>query len=184
MKKLLVISAFALMFPSFASTQVLIVGSKIGADCYQAALISHSYAPSDERVCTDAIKSETISRRDLAATHVNRGIIRMRKAQYDAAVEDYDEAARLRPKLGAIYLNKGAALISAGRLTEAIETLLYSIELETHDIHAAHYNLGLAHEANGDVEAAYYAFQKALELKPDWELAAQQLERFSVVSTG
>ena len=184
MKKLLVISAFALMFPSFASAQVLIVGSKIGNECYQAALISHRYAPSDERVCTDAIKSDTISRRDLAATHVNRGIIRMRKAQYEAAIEDYDEAARLRPKLGAIYLNKGAALISAGRVTQAIETLLHSIELKTNDVHAAHYNLGLAYEANGDVPEAYYAFQKALELKPDWELPAQQLERFTVVSNG
>ncbi len=184
MTKLFLISAFALMLPSFASAQVLILGSKIGSECYQAALISSRYLPSDERACTEAIKSDSISRRDLAATHVNRGIIRMRKSQYDAAIKDYNEAANLRPKLGAIFLNKGAALISAGRTIEAIETLMHAIELDTDDPHAAHYNLGLAYEAKGDVQAAYYAFQKALEIKPDWELAQQQLERFTVVSTG
>ena len=184
MKKLLIAFAIGLLLPAFANSQVLIVGSKIGADCYQAALASSRFAPQNDRVCTDAIKSDSINRRDLAATHVNRGIIRMRQLDHAGALEDYEEASRLRPKLGAIYLNKGAVLISAGRLSEAIESLSRAIELETKDVHAAHFNLGLAYERSGDVESAYYAFQKALEVNPGWELAEEQLERFTVVSSG
>jgi len=66
----------------------------------------------------------------------------------------------------------------------AVSSLKKALELETQDPHAAHYNLGLAYDLTGQVTEAYYAFKKAEELRPDWDLPKKQLERYSVVSTG
>lgn len=184
LKKLAIGLIAACLFSSAASAQVLIIGSKIGKQCYDEALRSQTQPVSREYSCTEAIKSRTLSKKDLAAVYINRGIIRMRGSRFEAALEDYDAAKTLRPNQGAIYLNEGAAYIASGRPAAAIPSLTKALELETQDPHAAHYNLGLAHELTGDVNAAYRAFQKALELRPDWDLAQQQLERFTVVSTG
>ena len=43
------------------------------------------------------------------------------------------------------------------------------------------YNRGLTHEKLGDLQSAYEDFRKALDLKPDFTLAAQQMDRFTVV---
>jgi tetratricopeptide (TPR) repeat protein len=140
--------------------------------------------PIHERVCDDAIKGIDQSSRNLAASYINRGILRMRMDNYDGALEDYAAARELRPKLGAIYLNEGAARIGAGQPENAIAPLKKAVELDTQDLHAAHYNLGLAYDLTGDITNAYYAFQNALKVRPGWELAEEQLERYSVVSTG
>ena len=167
-----------------ASAQSLVIGSSIGQECYNAALLSRAVPISRERVCNEAIESHKLSKRDLAATHINRGIIRMNSNRLDTALEDYSKASKLRPNFGPIYLNQGAAMISAGHFEAAIESLNKALELDTQDPHAAHFNLGLAYERTGDVTSAYYAFRKALELKPDWSLAEAQIERFTVVSEG
>lgn len=178
----LVAAAILMAFP--ATAQIQILGSNIGQSCYDAALRSNGPLRVRERVCNEAIESDTLARRDLAATHVNRGIIRMRANDYSGAIEDFETAGGLRSDLGAIYLNKGAAYIGAGLPKEAISSLNKAIELDTQDPHSAYFNLGLAHEMAGDVENAYLSFTKALELRPDWDLALNQLERYSLVSEG
>jgi len=165
-------------------SQVLTIGNGIGQDCYYAALHNPQPRESHERICNEAIEATSLNRRDLAATHTNRGIIRMRMSNYEGALEDYTAARKLRPDLGAVYLNEGAAMIGAGTPQEAIAVLQKALELETQDPHSAHYNLGLAYDLTGNVTEAYYAFKKALELRPDWDLPKKQLERYSVVSTG
>lgn len=167
-----------------AKAQVLVIGSKAGKACYTAALHSQTKPFTRETPCTDAIKSRTLDNRDLAATYINRGIVRMRNQKIEGALSDYEEALKLRPNKGAIYLNRGAAHIAAGDYAKAIPDLKKALDLDTQDAHAAHYNLGLAYELTGDVTSAYYAFQKALDLRPDWQLAKDQLERFTIVSTG
>lgn len=169
---------------SGASAQVQVIGSSVGKDCFQAVKFNLSSSNSQIRTCTEAIKSGTLNRRDLAATLMNRGIAKMRGKDYIAALQDYSDARDIRPSMGAIDLNAGAALIGSGRPAEAIPLLKRSLELETQDPHMAYYNLGLAYDLTGDVESAYYAFKDALELKPDWELAQTQLQRYSVVSEG
>lgn len=180
---------FSTLFSAFAvsgaaNAQALVIGSSVGKACYEAALASDPSFPSTTRegVCDDAIRSSTISSRDLAATYINRGIIRMHKNKLEDAISDYEKASQLRPDLGAIYLNQGAAMIRAGRGADAIAALEKALALGTQDAHAAYYNLGLAHELDGDLTQAYYAFQKALDLLPDWPLAKDQLKRFTVIS--
>ena len=184
MKKLGFALIAATCLAGAAHSQALVIGSGIGQKCYDTAVLSQSIPITDESSCNEAIKSRRLSRRELAATHTNRGIIRMRSNRLETALQDYAIASELRPNFGPIYLNQGAAMISAGHHRDAIESLNKALELETENPHAAHYNLGLAHELSGDVTAAYHAFQKALELRPNWELAKTQLERFTVVSEG
>jgi len=173
-----------MLMSSSADAQVITLGNGIGKDCYLATLKNLTPEKAHERLCSDALKSPGQNRQNLAANHINRGIIRMRMGNYEAALEDYSAAHRLRPNFGAIYLNQGAAMIGAGNPQEAIAVLQKALELETQDPHSAHYNLGLAYDLTGNVTEAYYAFKKALELRPEWDLPKEELKRYSVVSTG
>ena len=104
----------------------------------------------------------------------------MRMADYESALEDYARAERLTPKTGALHLNRGAALIGIGDYNGALVSLNRSLELDTQDPYAAYYNMGVAHENLGRAQTAYESYQTALELKPDWSLPTQALERFTL----
>ena len=104
----------------------------------------------------------------------------MREGDHEDALDDYAKAIELQPELGAAYLNMGAAHIYQKDFDLALEPLNKAIELETIDIFAAYYNRAIARENTGDLPGAYNDFQKALELKPGWELAEKQLDRFTV----
>ncbi|MEM9667375.1 MAG: tetratricopeptide repeat protein [Pseudomonadota bacterium] len=180
-RKLLLTAAAGLTLTGMASAQVVILGSSLGKECFTAVTTTTMPTSTEERACTNALNSGTLEGRDLTATYVNRGIVRMRMNKFDSALADYAVAKNRRPALGAIYLNEGAALIAMGDAVGAIDSLEKSIELDTQDAHAAYFNLGLAHELNGDTSAAYYSFRKALDLRPEWERAEQELARFRIV---
>lgn len=163
-----------------ALAQVFVIGTGLGGECYQQTQRDYTSYATAERTCTRAIREETMTRSNRAATHVNRGVLRMRNGDYNSAIEDYSEAIRLQPELGAAYLNHGAALIYQKEFAAAIAPLDKAIELESSDLFAAYYNRAIAREHSGDVNGAYQDFLKSLELKPDWDLAKYQLQRFSV----
>lgn len=171
-------AAAALLAPSAAS-QVFVIGGGLAHDCFLSAK-SGDMSKRTEDLCTRAIQTETLSRSNRAATFTNRGIVRMRNGDYDGALSDYAAAEKLNDQEGAVYLNRGAALIYQKNFSDALAPLDRAIELETQDIYAAYYNRAIARENTGDVEGAYFDFKKALELKPEWRLAELQLSRFSV----
>lgn len=184
MKRLVFALACSGFLAGAANAQILVIGNSLGKDCFNAAKFSDGPASAQERTCTKAINSGTLDRRNLTATYVNRGIIRMRKKDFDGANEDYMAAEELNPSYGAIYLNQGAARIGAGEPAEAIPLLKKSLELDTQQPHVAHYNLGLAYDMTGQLTEAYYAFSDALELKPEWELAQSQIDRYILSTDG
>lgn len=163
-----------------ASAQVSVIGGGIAEDCYEAALYSRMSPQQGEKICTKAIEVETMKLENRAATYTNRGVLRMRAGKYDSALADYDTAKKLKPELGAIWLNEGAAHIFRKDYATALTSLDKAIELGSPDIYAAYYNRAIARENTGDVAGAYFDFQKALELKPDFERAEWQLSRFTV----
>lgn len=173
--------ALALVSPA-AFAQVTVIGGGIAADCYEAAKFESVSPQEGERICTRAIESEAMKLSNRAATYTNRGVLRMRAGKYEAALSDYGIAKKLKPEIGETYLNEGAAYIFTGDFNSALDALNTAIELESSDIHAAYYNRAIAREKLGDVEGAYYDFKQALELKPDWELAAWQVSRFTVTT--
>ena len=181
MYRLIFLAAVLFAMPLTASAQVLIIGGGAGKDCYRAVSLNPFPSQRHEDECTAAIESASLDRVSLGATYINRGIIRMRRGDFAASLEDYARAERLTPNVGAIYLNKGAALIGTGQYANALASLEKSLALDTHDPYAAYYNLGVAHEYLGQAEPAFESYTTALELKPGWTLPSKALERFSVV---
>lgn len=178
-RTLLSAAVIALIAP-VATAQVFVIGSGLAAECYEGAKTGRYASTIVEQSCTRALHEEAMTRPNRAATLVNRGIIRMRDGRYDAALSDYERAERIDDSQGAIYLNKGAALIYKKQFADAIAPLDRAISMETQDLYAAFYNRAIAKENTGDVPGAYYDFEKAVELNPEFETAKRQLSRFTV----
>lgn len=185
MKFRILIAAIATSLAAEAATaQVFVIGKGLGGECYEKTKSNFYSVRTAENICTRAIEEQAMTRNNRAATFVNRGVIRMRDGRYDEAVSDYNTAIDLDPDLGAAFLNKGAAEIYLRDYSAALASLDRAIELDSHDLFAAHYNRAIAREGTNDVTGAYYDFKRALELKPDWDLAQRQLARFRVEETG
>ncbi|MEM6535752.1 MAG: tetratricopeptide repeat protein [Pseudomonadota bacterium] len=180
MKKYIFASLAACLMAPAAIAQVFVVGGGQGAECYKAAKVDHLSPHQAERVCSNALRESTITRGNKAATHVNRGILRMRSAKYEEALDDYTRATKLVPDLGEAFVNRGAALIYLGDYQNAIPALTRAIDLDSSQLFAAYYNRGIARENSGDISGAYEDFKKADELRPDWDLVKMQLSRFRV----
>jgi len=178
--KLLIAAAATALVAEAASAQVFVIGNGLGGECFQKTKNRYSNFRAADDVCSRALREEAMTRTNRAATYVNRGVLRMRKGNYDTALADYSEALRLQPELGAAYLNTGAAYIYQRDFYAALAPLNRAIELESNDLFAAYYNRAIARENTGDVAGAFEDFNTSLELKPEWDLALRQLTRFSV----
>lgn len=164
-----------------ANAAVTVFGGGLARDCYLGV---ESQEPAREvmPLCDLALQQERLTARDRAATHVNRGIIHMREGRFNMALRDYSASARIQPDLADAQVNRGAALYGLQRYGEAMEALNVGITAEdTNARSVAYYNRALTHEKLGDIQSAYEDFRTALEIEPEFELAAQQLERFQVV---
>ena len=172
------LASAAVVFP--ANAQITVIGGGLSEDCYLA--VEASTRPNREiiRTCTNALETETMTRKNRAATYVNRGIVHMRSAQYERASSDFDRALNLKDDLGDIHVNRGVLLFFLGDFEGSIAAINTALELETTEPHVAHYNRALAREELDDVTGAYFDFRAASELAPEWELARRQLERFTV----
>lgn len=163
-----------------AHAQVLVIGSGLAKECYEAAATSRITAGDSVEKCTKALNYEALSQNDRMSTLTNRGILHMRNGQYKMAMADYQKALAINDQKGETYLNIGAAHIYQQNYPEAIEALNSAIELGTDDLYAAYYNRGVAAERLGDITSAYWDFRKSSELNPEFDIAASQLERFTV----
>lgn len=165
--------------PAFAG--VFAIGSSNARLCYEAA--ESLAVPSVQIIarCDAAVADATLSRHDLAASHVNRGILRLRRGQASAAIADFDSAAALDPGQAEAYQNKGAALIRLNHAREALPLFTMALERRPNRPALAHLGRGIASETLGDVQGAYRDYRRAAELEPDSEDARLELARFQVV---
>ena len=176
-----------------ARAVVIVLGNGLAQSCYEAALaISQGlvYFPpvitgtlidlKPVQLCMAALEEGDLSGRDLAGTHVNRGVLQFIDANYDAALKDFDMALRLDDSIGEAHANRGAALVAMKRWKESVPAIDKGIALGAADLEKSYYNRAIANEELGNARDAYYDYMKALELKPGWELPTQQLTRFTV----
>ena len=77
-------------------------------------------------------------------------------------------------------MNRGAAAIGQRRYSDSLDDINRGLELGVEEPAKAYYNRALAYEGMEDPKSAYFDYQKALELQPEWELPKQQLTRFTV----
>jgi tetratricopeptide (TPR) repeat protein len=164
-----------------ARASVTVIGGGLAQACSKAA-IAGSALPRDEEVCTRALSEELLNPRDKAGTYVNRGIMRMRRSEWKAAMSDFDRAVYYKPDLGEIYVNRGAALLGQHRFADGLADLNKSLQLGTEEPAKAYYNRALAYEGLDDLKSAYFDYQKAMELSPEWDAPKQQLTRFHVAT--
>lgn len=163
-----------------ASASVFVVGSSDAHLCYQAADSPLSPSVRDIRRCDDALLRDSLSEYEIVATHVNRGILRLRRGQIDAAIADFDEAIRRDPEQPEAYLNKGTALLRRENATEALQLYTVALERDTSRPAIAHYGRAIANEQLGNVREAYADYVRASELAPDWRDPRAELQRFRV----
>jgi tetratricopeptide (TPR) repeat protein len=158
---------------------VTVLGGGMAKECSQAALNGESEVRF-ETICTQALESELLSLRDRAGTYVNRGVLKLRRKEFGQAQFDFNRAIETKPDLGEAYVNRGAAAVGAKRYADGLADLNKALELGVEEPEKAYYNRALAFEGLDDLKAAYFDYKKAVELKPDWDMPAKELARFTV----
>ena len=87
--------------------------------------------------------------------------------QFDAAIDSYKEALKIKPDYAEAYNNMGVALQDKGDLESAIGS--YKQALKIKPSHAEAYNnIGNALKHKGDLEAAIDSYKQALKIKPNY----------------
>ncbi|MBL8553358.1 MAG: hypothetical protein JNL41_03700 [Phenylobacterium sp.] len=158
---------------------VTVIGGGMAKECSQAALGGES-EPRYEAICTQALESEMLNLRDRAGTYVNRGILKLRRKEFASAEFDFNRAIATQPTLGEAYVNRGAASVGARRFADGLADLNKALELGVDEPEKAYYNRALAYEGLDNMKAAYFDYQKAVELKPEWDMPKKELARFTV----
>ena len=172
--------AAAASLPAIAG--VTVVGTSAARACYEAA--DSPLMPGARQIdrCDEALRSERLTQYEVVATHVNRGILRLRRGLAAEAIADFDAAIALDPAQPEAYLNKGAALIRQNDPQGALPLFTVALERNTRRPAIAHYGRAIAHEALGNVRQAYFDYRRASELDPDWNEPRTELQRFRVVA--
>ena len=169
----------ACAFP--ASASVVAIGSTNARICYEAADSPSMPGLSAVRDCDEALLRDHLSAYEKVATHVNRGILHLRRNAVDLAIGDFDAAIALDPEQPEAYLNKGAAMIRRHDPAGAVQLFTVALEHNTSRPAVAHYGRAVANEAMGNINAAYQDFRRAQELAPNWREPGLELARFRVV---
>lgn len=180
MRAVLVGAAMAALIcagPAKAATTVL--GNGLAHLCSVEAKAGSS-EPQAIEICNMAIESESLTRHDLAGTYVNRGVLKMRRKSYRDARGDFDLAVKLAPTMGEAFINRGGALVGEQKYAQALQDIDRGLTLNPEEPEKAYYNRGLAHEGLDDITSAYFDYQRAVALKPDWDPPQHELLRFSV----
>ncbi len=118
---------------------------------------------------TRAIQSGELPDAKLAFTFNNRGNAYYIKGDYDQAIQDFDQAVRLRPEFALAFYNRGNAYLGKGNYELAIEDYNIAITLKS-DYAKAFGNRGFAYERLGKHEQAVrdYGRQYELGIRPKW----------------
>jgi Tfp pilus assembly protein PilF len=172
-------ATFLLAVP--ASAQLIVLGEGHAAGCYQSALTGNPGTRSALQTCNDALERTTLTRRDRAATLVNRGVLLMRAGENERAEADYVAALEIKPDLPEAHINHGVALYHQEKFADALAAYDRALAGEETDKDAlALFNRGLVHERLENTTRAYRDFKRASELMPDWDQPRDALTRFTV----
>jgi len=87
--------------------------------------------------------------------------------QFDAAIDSYKQALKIKPDYAEAYYNMGVALNDKGDPKAAIESYKQALKIKP-DYAEAYNNMGVALNDKGDPEAAIESYKQALKIKPDY----------------
>jgi tetratricopeptide (TPR) repeat protein len=180
--RLVLVSALAALAATAASAQVTVFsgGASQATSCSLAARHGNA-TPQAIETCTYALNNEPLAGRDLAGTHVNRGVLYMHNMEWGRAMDDLDIALSIYPRMGEALVNRGALLIAQGRFADGIIEIDRGLALHPEEPERAYFNRALAEERLDNVKGAYYDYLRAAELAPTWAAPQEELKRFSVI---
>lgn len=170
---LIFVVSLALAAPATAQLSVTTLGASDARACYENA---QSAAAADTAPCDKALRDPGTTQSDRRKTLVNRGIIQNRNGDLQAAVDDFNAALASDPNLPEAYVNRGNSYFLAGRFDQAIADYQKSLSLGLAKAHVAWYNIGLAYDAKKEPDKAREAYEKALEIYPDFAAARAKLD--------
>ena len=177
--KVTLTATFIMSLAMPASAQILVLGTGAAQECYQSTKFGDQGRLSTIRQCETAFESP-LSRDDRVATHVNMGILYMRRDDNKNAQKHYKKAIDIKPSMAEIYINYGASLIHIGDYEGAVNAINKAIELKTEKMPEALYNRSIAYNRLQNYKGAYYDLKEALMLKPEWPVALKALENYTV----
>jgi tetratricopeptide (TPR) repeat protein len=179
MKTLFATLCAVLAAASSAGAAVTVLSGGQAAACFEAAKGGRS---DDNAVatCDLALETEMLAPPDRGGTLINRGVIKLRRGQFEAAHVDFDAGIALIPEVGEGWINRGAMFVGEHKYRDGLGDLDKGLTLGVKEPEKAYFNRALAHEGLDDEKAAYLDFQQASTLKPDWDAPKQELKRFTV----
>jgi tetratricopeptide (TPR) repeat protein len=169
----------AVAYAGWSCAATTIIGGGLAEACSKAALTERSDLQSIQQ-CDTALQSGNLNARDLAGTLVNRGVMRLRREEFELARADFDAAISLAPGTGEAYVDRGAVFVGEKRFQAGLDDLNNALRLGVKEPEKAYFNRALAHEGLDDETSAYLDFQQALALKPGWGPPQRELLRFAV----
>ena len=177
-----VLPPILVILPITAYTQSMTVigGGSYARNCYMSSTLAiqlNSASDADIEECNQAILHGRLTRKDLLATYVNRGILYGAMEDYQKALKDYRTAIDLEPETGEVYVNLGNLYLLSKKYDVAIQQYTTAIELTLTKNHIAHFNRAMAYENNKEFDNAEADYRRAIELSPEWVLPQLRLER-------
>ena len=121
------------------------------------------FKPKQEKVVHHS--EDQVQASDSATDYFNQGKAKYDLGQYEAAIDDYDNAIRLKPAHLNAYYERGLAKYILGQYEAAIDDYDNAIRLKPAHLNA-YYERGLAKYILGQYEAAIDDYDNAIRLKP------------------
>ena len=168
---------FFFMFSNEIYAQIIVHGGGTANECYINTKVATTSKLTAINVCYKALK-EPLSKKNRAATHVNLGILLMRRGEYLKAQEQYTKAALTQPKLSEIYINLAASRIYTTQYKLAVEAATKAIKIGTEKLPEALYNRAIAYDSLGFLNRAFEDLALALEIRPDWPPAKNMITKY------
>lgn len=113
--------------------------------------------------CSATIQSGRARGRELALTHLERGIAYVALLDYDRGLQDFGDAIRLDPTLARAFANRGAVYGAKQDFDKAIEDFTRVIALDSRSAHAFADRAGM-HRLNGQHEEAIRDYTEAIRI--------------------
>ena len=178
MKALFLATAMIVAAPAAAGT--VSIGNSMAMDCYEAA-ISRDHDRNAFGHCDLALRQESLTAQDRAATLNNRGVLYLRGRNFRAAGRDFDAAVDTYDGNAEAWLNKAISALRRGGGMETMPMIERALSLGTQRLALAYYSRSLAAERGGDLRLAYNDLIRARDLAPQWRAPAEDLRIFRLV---
>ncbi len=128
--------------------------------------------------CTRALTYPRLTHDNAVQINMALGVIHLRRREGDSAIAAFDAVLALEPRNAEAHLNRGAALVMIHQPAPAVAEITQALSLGVREPEKAYYNRGAAREALGDLRGAFEDYSTALQIRPQWAPADQELARF------